>query len=542
MQTSEQERSEPKKEQSRHLLTALHLVKNLGADMFRHYRWRVIAIIIADGLVMVCTLLSLTGIFLVFKAYIRKKPLELHSFSLSLTSTSLMYTVIGLIGVGLLAVWIEYIKERSIVDLTVDFQRRMLREIMTPMVLRPDDEWLLRFDSPLKKNLAKIFGVFIRRRSMLCKNLLESVLASGFFVFALIAMVKVDWFMSLIVVPFIVLFAYPFALISSGASRIQSNLDITSNDSRKIFNDSFDHLFNCCNNLEERRIYLDSVIQNRELFEPRRLFLERSLQNQKMHALNSTFFFIMIMIFTIQQFIRQGQADWSHLLVFLVAFRFCVKGFHKIAGTVMSFSRFYEYLREYEALRNHFRQTEFGFKPILMMAKNKSIPFYSEISGDKLCCSLKKGSLVAVVTVAGTDLIGCRQSLAHLIKFCPSRPDPTDVVFIYQPETGNETQVWDFSTRFSAAADRIVVIAAGGKFSRKQFKQIIELVKQSLSFGVLVIDRRFFKKFGDLLESEEIPLLLSSDEQLTLIESIEQFHKAVGAVVEDEIEEEDDEI
>jgi len=66
MQTSEQERSEPKKEQSRHLLTALHLVKNLGADMFRHYRWRVIAIIIADGLVMVCTLLSLTGIFLVF--------------------------------------------------------------------------------------------------------------------------------------------------------------------------------------------------------------------------------------------------------------------------------------------------------------------------------------------------------------------------------------------------------------------------------------------------------------------------------------------
>jgi len=93
-------------------------------------------------------------------------------------------------------------------------------------------------------------------------------------------------------------------------------------------------------------------------FQQKFMFLRRFTQGDKIQALNSTFFVIILYILIIFYILSvdNGAAGWKKLLIFGIAFRFFFNSFRNVAGIISTCSRLYPGTRRLDQLADYCRK------------------------------------------------------------------------------------------------------------------------------------------------------------------------------------------
>jgi len=181
----------------------------------------------------------------------------------------------------------------------------------------------------------------VRMRAHILKEVMEGILPALTFVVATVIMFIVSVHLSLLVSLSTLLFLPSFVKINTGAVRLQREFEKSGSLYQKRYSERL-KMFVEANNEENIEAFTE-LVRSKVFFQPRFFFLLRFVQGKKMQTLNSTYFVSMLYLLIIFLIVAGGKdnVEWEKLLIFGVAFRFCLNSFRSVASMIVTSGRFY---------------------------------------------------------------------------------------------------------------------------------------------------------------------------------------------------------
>jgi hypothetical protein len=494
------------------LYTLLHTFISLCSDIVISYKKETIIVMILHGLVMLGTLFSFAGIFVLVKSYARSEPISFLWISHTLNTRTVVIMTVIIAASGILTAWTNYYCQTYIANITVDFQRKMILESLGYMISDKAGQWTSYFKEHPKKALSFLINSVIRRRSILFRELLQSIMPLIVFIVSVIIMIQIDIYLFLLILPFGVLQAYPFARISLNTSRIQSEFESASIAARDELNHTFENLFNHEAGPTTKEEVLQDFVNNDILFKPKLLFLKRFLQNDKMQALNTSFFFVIVLILIIYQFLLRSHDSWETLLIFLIALRFCLGSFRSVAGTVVHFSRFYSALVEYDKLRAFLRDLSGRLSLCRTETKLETITLFDSSEYRRPIQIFERGNTIGIISPStGADPITLKQTVVQLMSFCANTACLGDSVW-YLTKADDIDLLLDPEEEISKGReDKIFIVIPSRLLEKAMLNKILERVGTSKLFCIIIFTHKYLENNYLKNGIYHIPILMIKD-------------------------------
>ncbi len=245
-----------------------------------------------------------------------------------------LLSLAGLIGAG--ATFLSfYIGVQSVIR----FQVILLNKLLKTINLDAEYKWLHVVADDPRKKVHRIIKMSVQLTGLVIRRLVRMLVPLLTFCLAFVALIKLDAPLLLNLIPLALLYVVALYFINRYAARTQVKLiGVADPVNRKMSGIINDMMF--------RKQRYDESIKQRisdakyTLFS--RLRYQRRLAEIHVVWVNSLFLIfgsaLIIVAFGLNP--ENGQVDWMHLILFLVALRYAGNGLQEMASATVSFSRF----------------------------------------------------------------------------------------------------------------------------------------------------------------------------------------------------------
>lgn len=306
--------------------------------------WRKIVMLFVVSTLCVLTIsTSFAGFFLIINEWIKENGINLFFMTLDLSGNIPLTITLStmLLALGILGAWGTYIIKKMIAGITVRYQQSCCLTILDKIAQPEYQGWQGFFSSSVKQGISSLMNKDIRMRAHILKEILEGILPALTFVVATVVMFIVSVHLSILVGLSTLLFLPSFININTRTVRLQREFEKSGSVYREHYTERLKMLMEV-NNSANIDAFAE-FIRSSAFFQPRFLFLRRFIQGEKMQALNSTYFVSMLYLLIIFFIVASGNdnVEWEKLLIFGIAFRFCLNSFRSVASIIVTSGRFY---------------------------------------------------------------------------------------------------------------------------------------------------------------------------------------------------------
>lgn len=318
------------------------LICQISKEVLAESVQQILAILILSVCSITALTISFAGYFVLINEWVKQSGLSLGPWifhfhgDIPLT----FFTATFLLILGVFGAWCSFFIELVVARTAVRYYQscgiRLVR-----LVNHPDnDGWQGFFSNSLKQELTRMINTDLQKRGMIAKHLLQGILPGFTCIVAGLIMVYANWGLSIFVILMSLIFLPYFFKINQSTSALQKTFENMGETYRSQFSC---FLKSSLQKEENSKENLAEFISGDLFFQQKFLFLRRFTQGDKIQALNSTFFVIILYILIIFYILSSdnGAVGWKKLLVFGIAFRFFLNSFRNVAGIISTCSRLY---------------------------------------------------------------------------------------------------------------------------------------------------------------------------------------------------------
>lgn len=339
----------------REVLTAQlpHYVRKirwLFSDAYARFGKRIRAVLLLDAVGVITGGLWLAGLVLYVDSLQNHQALSQRwpmVPDLSAVPTPLIVT--AFIALGLVSAVSLYTAQWRVARICVDYQKataaRILEIVSDPMYFG----WQTTFPEPPQRLILRFTGVTLQLTSMSLRRLLRGALPAAVLVFAFIALVIANPWLSLLLIPIGLLYLAPLYVANRRAARAHIDSVALTPRVRGRLIALIGRLLAQPEGRAPVLARAQRVIASRDFDRSLELVFRKRLADSMVNFIN-TLFTVACLVALFAYFFTRGDGRWSELLLYLVALRFAIGGLGGVTSVLVGLSRF---LPEYERL-SHF--------------------------------------------------------------------------------------------------------------------------------------------------------------------------------------------
>lgn len=250
-----------------------------------------------------------------------------------------LYTWLLLLSVcGLLSAWLLYISFQLGVKSVVRFQTELLEKVIK-VVCRKDAAWAESINQPPRKHLNRVVKSGVQLTGLVIRRLARLLVPSLTFVIAVVALLKLNAKLSLLLLPLSFVYLVILYFINRNTARNQIALVSLSEQTQPALSALIEDSLGSSKYQPQS---FNRHLQQAKYNDFSQLRYKRRLAEIHVAWLNTLFLVLgsaMIVLVAVNNQTAQG-VDWTHLILFLVALRYAVSGLQEIASGTVAFSRF----------------------------------------------------------------------------------------------------------------------------------------------------------------------------------------------------------
>ncbi|RJP44157.1 MAG: hypothetical protein C4548_06250 [Desulfobacteraceae bacterium] len=314
--------------------------------------------ILAISFLSICSVTALTisfaGYFVLINEWVKQSGLSLGPWTFyfhgDIPLTFFMATFLLILGV--IGAWCSFFIELKVARTAIRYYQacgiRFVRLINHP----DNDGWQGFFSNGLKQELTRMINSDLQKRGMIAKHLLQGILPGFTCIVAGLIMFYTNWSLSIFVILISLIFMPYFFKINQSTAALQKAFE----DIGETYRSRFSYLLKSSLQKEDNsKDSLTEFISGDLFFQQKFMFLRRFTQGDKIQALNSTFFVIILYILIIFYILSvdNNAVGWKKLLIFGIAFRFFFNSFRNVAGIISTCSRLYPGTRRLDLLADY---------------------------------------------------------------------------------------------------------------------------------------------------------------------------------------------
>jgi ABC-type multidrug transport system fused ATPase/permease subunit len=378
----------------------------LVRDAFQHFRRRIFTIIFLSLAGISAATVGLGGLFLLARHLEKGMPIRLAGMTvIHAGNTGAILAVVALLVLmGILSGASLYYTEWLIARFAIDYRKRLLRRLLSTISDPAYDGWQAAINDIPLTFINRLSGSGTKITALALRHLLQGILPLLTFLFAAIAMIIIQPFLSGLLFPLIVCYLMPFYRMIRNVSRQSSALRAAEPKSKRKIKKAIDLVLETEVSPKQKMEMVRNGLESEEFDNAQMLFYQRKLADNRVQALNTTFFFscFLILFAYFLLMVPSPERSWSELILFVVALRFTISGMRKVTSTIVKLSRFYpeyktcmEFFDSVEKIRGHRIRTMKDARPL-----PASLPFRcgsSENGKVEKSVTVKKGQILWVI-------------------------------------------------------------------------------------------------------------------------------------------------
>lgn len=321
-------------------------VKWLSTDVLRGFWPKIMMIVLFSASGVASAAAGFGGAFLFLKHLQDGSSLSFKGIEIAVTGNE-YFIFTAILVMGLASGGIIYYSEWLIAAVTTAYHKLCVVRLFE-IISNPEfNGWQRLCAGPTQNTLMNLSGNVCKRMTISIRRILQGILPFFIFIFAAGSMVYLDPFMTLIMIPFGLVYLVPLYRLNKGLALQHQKFLSMNPEARKGVNSAIKSAVN--SDLPyEQKISKAMKILDADIFnETSAIFFNRDLANDRVHALNTSFFFICLFGLFLFINLKAAQPDWAKLLAYLVALRFTLNSLRNVTSTFIILSRFSPEYKEY---------------------------------------------------------------------------------------------------------------------------------------------------------------------------------------------------
>ncbi len=255
-------------------------------------------------------------------------------FSQPLSVWLAVLSISGLLGAATL-----FLSYQVGVKSIIRYQVYLLHQIFKTINQSESVDWLNMVKDDPRKKTHRIIKTSVQMTGLVIRRLVRMLIPLVTFIFAFVALVKLDGPLLLNLIPLALLYIFFLYFINRYAARNQVRLTGVAEVANRQIGGIADDL------LSQQKQFGKAVINEVDQSEYR-LFSELRYKRRlaEIHVVwaNSLFLILgsAVIILSYGSYVNSSSIDWMHLIMFLIALRYAASGLQEMASSTVAFSRF----------------------------------------------------------------------------------------------------------------------------------------------------------------------------------------------------------
>jgi len=263
-----------------------------------------------------------------------KFSLLIDFFALPVSIWLVVLSISGLLGAGALF-WSYQVGVKSIIR----YQVKLLHQVLKTINQSDSGDWLNVVKEDPRKKTHRIIKISVQMTGLVVRRLARMLIPLVTFIVAFVALLKLDGFLLLNLIPLALLYVFVLYFINRYAARNQVRLTAVAEVANRQVGRITDDL------MSQQRQFGQPVREEIDQSEYRLfsgLRYKRRLAEIHVVWVNSLFLILgsAVIIFSYGSQANISSIDWVHLIMFLIALRYAASGLQEMASSTVAFSRF----------------------------------------------------------------------------------------------------------------------------------------------------------------------------------------------------------
>jgi ABC-type multidrug transport system fused ATPase/permease subunit len=294
---------------------------------------------------------SVGGVILYTRHAESGEPIRVLGIALKLGDGIMTLVVYGVLValVGVFSALCLYFTEWQIMRVVREYERQCAKRVLEIAANPNYSGWTDSIGDEPRQQVARMLQVGSRFTAFVFRDLLRAILPTLTFIFALVILIRVDHWLTLMLVPVALVYLGPLYFVNRRVVRNQTEYRALAPIVRRSISARLREIFGFGVLGQSSRVAQSDVLSNQEYDEMSGALYSRMIAEKRVQFLNTVFFVVCLLgLFLFFGLAAQWyDRPWADLLSYLVALRFAIGSLRQVSALFVKFSRFFPEYRAY---------------------------------------------------------------------------------------------------------------------------------------------------------------------------------------------------